>query len=373
MQVLQLLNVVEAKVSCISGSVAKDGDGTDEDAFTAGAVRYIDPDHLRPFTTARGAAQRLCRANGTRFLSGYAIADDRLDEVLRGLDSIAVTVSDVTTALVTDFDQLCMQWEQKNPQIMPWKSKFPCADRVRHQCGMQVSVYKINPQQLPVFSAMEDGILQEVQGMPLQIIREIAKDVSDSWIPTGGRATQRIKGLLTRVRTKLRSLEFLGGDLQGIAQVVEDVLARLPSAGPIEGPDYMLLSGLLLSLSDPARMVQDLAGMAAGLTVDDIWAPEPTSFVLPQDDAATATQASESMLFSDPLEAFDSAPELAQASAPFAPEVPIVQTATAPVATPTTVPAPVFHTPVPGILTPTAAPVVVPPTATAMEEDAWAW
>ena len=271
MQVLQLLNVVVPEVRCISGTVAKDG--ADDAAFTRGAVRYINPTSLRPFATSRGASQRLCRANGTRFLSGYAIADDRMDAVLAGLEVIASEVGGAKTYLVDNYDALRQKWAQANPGILPWQSKFPSSGYVDRQCGMSVAVYKINPQQLPVFSAMEDGVAVELEGLPLQIVQEIAQDVTESWIPDAGRSTQRIKGLLHRVRDKLRSLQFLGGNLQSIAALVEDVISRLPSSGPIEGSDYVLLSGLLFSLADPHRMVRDLSGIDSGLTIDDLWVP----------------------------------------------------------------------------------------------------
>lgn len=273
MQVLQLLNVVVPEVRCISGTVSKDG--SDDAAFTRGAVRYINPISLRQFATSRGAAQRLCRSNGTRFLSGYAIADDRMDAVLAGLEVIASEVGNAKKYLVDNFDNLCEKWSQDNLGILPWQSKFPTAGYVDRQCGMAVAVYKINPQQLPVFSAMEDGVAVELEGLPLQIVQEIAQDVKESWIPDAGRSTQRIKGLLHRVRDKLRSLQFLGGNIQSIATLVEDVISRLPTTGPIEGSDYVLLSGLLFSLADPHRMVRDLSGIDNGSTIDDLWVPPP--------------------------------------------------------------------------------------------------
>lgn len=284
-QVIQLINIVAPDVRCISGAVSKDG--SDDQAYTAGAVRYIDPKALRPFATARAAANRLCRSNGTRFLSGFAVADDRLDKVLAGLEVIASEVDAAKADLQARYSELRNDWESANPSILAWKPKFPDAGYVSRATGMSVAVYKISPHAMPAAGVMADGVVQAIQGMPWQILQEIAQDVSESWQTSASRATQRIKGLLNRVRDKLRSLEFLGGNLRSIAQAVEDVMQRLPHAGPIEGSDYVLLTGLLHSLCDPNRIVNDLSGMSSsGMTVEDLWGlkeePAPVAPVVPE-------------------------------------------------------------------------------------------
>ena len=282
-QVIQLINIVAPDVRCISGSVSKDGN--DDQAYTAGAVRYIDPKALRPFATARAAANRLCRSNGTRFLSGFAVADDRMDKVLAGLEVIAAEVAAAKVDLESRYPVLRDEWEAANPSISAWKPKFPDVGYISRATGMSVAVYKINPQALPA-GAMADGVEQAIQGMPWQLLQEIAQDVSESWLTGATRATQRIKGLLKRVRDKLRSLEFLGGHLRSIAQAVEDVMQRLPHTGPIEGSDYVLLTGLLHSLSDPNRIVNELGTMSSGMTVEDLWGlkeePAPVAPVVPE-------------------------------------------------------------------------------------------
>lgn len=268
---VNLINVVVPDVRCISGGVSKDG--SDDQAFTAGSVRYIDPKELAYFSTARGAAGRVCRQNGARFLSGYAVADDRLDKVLSLLEDIAAEVAVKKAHLIQNYDAMRASWLAKNPSISTWLTKFPDSGYVDRQTGMSVAVYKISPFSMKPDSSIDDGVARQLDGLPWQILQEIAQDVSDTWTPGAHRLTQRIKGLLTRVRDKLRSLEFLGGNLRTIAQAIEDVMMRLPVAGPIEGADYVLLTGLLNALSDPNRIVNELSGMVShGMSVEDLWA-----------------------------------------------------------------------------------------------------
>lgn len=273
-QAVQLINVVVPDVRCVSGTVSKDG--TDDQAYTNGSVRYIDPKELSYFTSARSAAGRICRQNGARFLSGYAIADDRLDKVLASLEEIAIEVASKKSHLIANYDAMRADWLAKNPSISTWATKFPEIGYVDRQTGMSVAVYKISPFAMKPESSLDDGVAQELAGLPWQILQEIAQDVSVTWQPGAQRVTQRIKGLLTRVRDKLRSLEFLGGNLRTISQAIEDVMMRLPSSGPIEGADFVLLTGLLHSLSDPNRIVNELSGMVDhGMSVEDLWGVKP--------------------------------------------------------------------------------------------------
>lgn len=250
METIKLINVVNVEVHTISGGITKDV--AQSEAFTSGAVRYIDAAILRPFGTARTMSNRLCQANGTRFLSGWAISDERLPIVLEGLKKYQQDVEAARENLVDNYEEHLANWETLHPEIKPWRNSFPKVHRARAS-GMSVAVYKIQPQDMESAGFDRNGVERELEGLPWQILEEIAQDVSEAWIPGSDRATQKIKGLLTRVRDKLRSLEFLGGNLRSIARAIEDVMSRLPAAGSITGPDFVMLSGLLHSLADPHR------------------------------------------------------------------------------------------------------------------------
>lgn len=254
-EVLGQLTVVAPEVRAISGTVSRE---TEEDSrkqavFTPGSVRYIDSAFLNPFTAARAHAHRACRQHGTKFLSGYAIPSESLPIVLEALMEIQKRVAEAKALVLLDYDLRMADWIQKNPEVEPWSHRFPSVKYAEKGIGFSVSIYKIDTK--PV-EGLEDEIGLQVQGLPAQILQEIADDVAVTWKPSPeGRATQRIRGLLERIRSKLQSLSFLGGDLGVVASAVAAVLQQLPDKGPIMGGDFIVLANLMDHLSDPAKVV----------------------------------------------------------------------------------------------------------------------
>ena len=255
-RIIKQLNVVVADVKSISGTVSRD-DATDDETkkiFTSGSVRYIDPTHLKIFLAARTAAARAGRAAGVRFLSGYAVTDDQLPDYLESLKEIGSGVEKQKTAVISNWKTLLAEWEAAHPDVARFRSTFPNVTHAMNGIGFSVSLYKINPSDR-LIEGVQDGIKSEVAGLAGRVIEEIAQDVRDSWKPEAVKATQRIKGLLNRTKEKLRSLSFLdGGRLAELSVFIEDTIARLPTIGPIDGTNFLVLAGLMSILGSPEKM-----------------------------------------------------------------------------------------------------------------------
>ena len=56
-----------------------------EDLASLGSKRICNPDDLRSFGTLKARAVNLLEGNGIRFLSGWAVPDTRLPEIMREL------------------------------------------------------------------------------------------------------------------------------------------------------------------------------------------------------------------------------------------------------------------------------------------------
>lgn len=263
-ELTEKINVVAAEVTTLAGSVNRDGNVSDDKVFMPGAVRYIDPKHLRPFTTARQAAWRACRARGVRFRDGFGIGDEALPGLLRELEKIGNDLNAAKERVVRQWPELLLQWEQQHPEIKPFSSKFPPQHYAEKHIGFAVSVMKIQPAEFKLTN-VTDGIQCEIQGLAARVLDEIAQDVKETWCPKPVRgsiaaprekATQKIiNGLLLRVVEKARSLSFIGGGrLAELATFIETTINKLPREGVIEGNNFLVLSGLMSILESPYRM-----------------------------------------------------------------------------------------------------------------------
>lgn len=315
--IIEKINVVALDVSAVSGSISREKrDGENAVVFTSGSVRYIDPKHLRAFTAARQAANRVCRIYGVKFLSGWAVPDKNLEKLNKELQEIAALVESAKADLIANWDTYLAEWGNSNPEVAPYRGRIPTKSYVDCHTGASLAVYRIQPQQTEA-SNIPDGIKTELSGLPARILQEIAQDVHDTWNPSSSQASQRIKNLLSRIRNKFETLAFLGGGLGHLSTFVDEAIKRLPQSGNISGPDFAILAGILSILSSPEEMEKtaamiEAAGMAS--TNDIFSAPavaeaqdeevaevdEPVPVVLLQNDAEPRV---------DPIEPIFDAPE----------------------------------------------------------------
>lgn len=277
-EIIEKINVVSFDIKSVAGTISREaGETGDVTIFTAGGVRYIDPKHLRGFAAARQAANRLCRASGVRFLSGWAVPDKSLGELLDDLTKINQQVEDDKAFLIKNWPLFLGEWEDKNPEVQSYRTRFPSSSYVDVHVGAKLSVYRIHPQATGL--GMADGIESEVTGLSARVLQEIAQDVSDTWNPRANQASQRIKNLLERIKHKCETLEFLGGGLGNLATFIEEALHRLPTQGAITGADFAVLAGILGILSSPKEM-QKVAGMIDSGSTDNLLAiPEQPAVV----------------------------------------------------------------------------------------------
>lgn len=250
-QVIDKINVVVFEVTSISGTVSREA-GDDPKVFTAGSVRYINPDELKVFAASRQSANRACRNRGVRFLSGWAVPDEAVAPLVAELNPIAQRVEAAKAELIAGWDEKLRAWEELQPQVIPYRSRFPTKEHADRQTGARLSVYRIHP--AAVQSEAKDGIQVEVSGLAGRVLQEIAQDVQDTWKPGATQASQRIKNLLNRLANKCRTLEFLGGNLGSMASFIEEAIRRLPTEGTIQGADFAVLAGILNILSSPEKM-----------------------------------------------------------------------------------------------------------------------
>ncbi len=285
-QILEKLNLVHAPVRVISGTVSEGEEnleGRDVDVFRPGSVRYVAAETLRPLLRLRGKVHKVLRQNSAPFLSVRAVSDNAIDGVQAQLVALEAEIDAEREKFIQNFPRYVQDWVSKHPEVAKYSARFPDEALIRTRTGMDVSVFKIHPQQV---KTQRDGIDREVKGLAGRILYEVAQDIEESWDPGAAKGTEKIRGVIRRVIDKLDGLAFVDQNLGHVATMAREVLQRMPVTGVINGVDYVILSGLLKTLSDPKNVVNVARQIAAGTSPTDVWKPIVDTLAQPAQDAA---------------------------------------------------------------------------------------
>jgi hypothetical protein len=277
--------VFEARA--ITGLVSAD-DSADE-SFTSRGVRYMDPKEINAFAAIRQSTHTALLRLGTRFLNGYAVANDKAEKAAAILAEKAAQWAAEKSRIVMSYDRLVEQWVAAHPEVQAFQDRFPSLTWVNSRIGFEWTSIQIAPTQ-----EGERGLAAMIGELPAQILEEVATDVSKSWTPSAQRMNARTRGIIERVADKLDSLSFLGGKLGPMAAQLRQVLSALPKEGTF-GPQEAALASMVLAMLSSPRSAVDL------LTLD------PSSVMAPGLGSAKA---------SEPVIAFEDAAEEAPAPAP---------------------------------------------------------
>lgn len=322
------LILVGVEVRCLSGTVSRDDhDPNDKDAFTTGSVRYIRKGALDPYTAARQAAARACRARGARLLGGWAVPVESLKDLATDLQSIAEFINDRKKPLIENWQAELAKWQEDHPSVSKYAGKFPSAHAAEKGIGIAISMLRVNPEPVKIPGVI-DSTTEQVRSLPMKILWEIANDIQDSWKPGGLKAKETIKALLKRIVSKCQSLAFVGGNLAEVASFVQTAINRLPPSGDIVGNDFLMLSGLLSLLSNPETVAK--GNLMETLTLRQSIAAAPHPAAEPQGEAKDMTKPSRGKKATTKQEA--------KASPAEAPVVPAEKPAAAPVEIPNGMP-----------------------------------
>lgn len=220
-----------------------------EKLATLGSKKICDPEKLAVFSALKRRAERQCEAVGVRFLGGYAIPEDKADEVMKILDGVRDEFEKEKQEFLSEYDRSLREWIDANPE---WSSIIekgvePASTAAR-RLGFAVQAFKVKN-----IDGLDKGLSEHASTLSERLIYEINQQARQAWEESyKGRPSVTRKALrpIKSMLDKLRGLEFLSPYLLTLAVQVEEVLASLPKSGPIEGRNLTSLIGILHVLGD---------------------------------------------------------------------------------------------------------------------------
>lgn len=239
-----------------------------EDLASLGSKRIADPEKLKIFSTLKSRAFNFLDRHGVRFMSGWAIPENKAVLITEELVKIRSEFFAARNDFLSGYDQGIEEWIAKHAawgEII--RDSIVSPDYVRSRMDFRWQLYKVEPMKTQKGSTVEAGLAEEVTGLGNTIFDEIARSATEIWRKVYRDKTEVTHKALSPLRTlkeKLAGLSFVEPHIMPVVEMMETSLKRVPAKGNISGPDLLMLQGLVNLLRDPNALVQHAQKLIEG-------------------------------------------------------------------------------------------------------------
>lgn len=228
-----------------------------EDLASLGSKRICNPDDLRSFGTLKARAVNLLESNGIRFLSGWAVPDTRMPEIMRELAVIRDEFNTAKDAFLLRYDQSVQDWIAKHPQ---WASIIAGStvseEYVRSRMDFRWQMFRVNA---PDTGTLQDDLQHDVDALGTTLFDEVAKAAGEAWHRCYAGKTEITRKALSPLKSiydKLIGLTFVEPRVAPVAELLDTAFRSIPKRGAIKGSMLIMLQGLVSLLQHPQTLME---------------------------------------------------------------------------------------------------------------------
>ena len=253
-----LILVSLAEIHGISGrkklkreDFGKDVDLPPDVIVSLGSKKVIDPRLLNPFNQYKTKAHTLCSNVGIRFLGGYAVPADRVNDLISELNDVKTEFYIYkTTFLQSDFNRWIDDCDVKYRQILRDGAGVDIK-YMDDQIQFGFTAIHITPYGN---SVIQDGIAAQVKSLSDEVFEDVSRLVDGFLGNLNQNAfSQHTINPLRRTADKLASLGFISDKVNKLSIYMNEVLNDVPLSGKVTGRKYSDILSLLNNLRDPQR------------------------------------------------------------------------------------------------------------------------
>ncbi|MEI9697920.1 DUF3150 domain-containing protein [Moellerella wisconsensis] len=249
-----------------------------------GSKKIIDPQLINPFDRFKNQAITACLKVGIRFMGGYAIPTDKVNELVSELNIIKQGFYGYKQEfLKADFNGWINSFEEKYRAILLREAAIDL-EYLDKQIQFGFSVLHITP-----FgnSIVNENLIGQVKSMSDEIFEEVAS-TAEKYLKNvkSDAITQHTLNPIRAIANKLQTLAFIDSTVEGLHKYISDVLNDVPTTGKIRDKHYNDVLSLLNNLRNPKSAKsfvellsnpQTASGLDSSLVIAD-------SFELPSTD-----------------------------------------------------------------------------------------
>ncbi len=252
-----------------------------------GSKKIIDPQHLKPFDKWRKQMWAIAAKRGLRVMDGYGQNPDLVQEVMAEIRAVAAKAQAQAQFIVGNWDKLVSEWASENPQWASLiRSSAPERAWVRSRFHFGVKAYPLSLEGLKALGITDNGLVQDVEGMGEQLVRELTEASEAMWkdFMTREKIGKNQLVPLVAMSEKAKALGFLDGRARQVAKDLTELLASLPQSGPYEKELPAILKGLrgVIKLGRPTVAKSDSVATKTEQPVQPVEQVPETPVELPQ-------------------------------------------------------------------------------------------
>jgi len=227
-----------------------------EDLASLGSKRLLDPDKLTVFNRLKKEAERICLRVGTRFLGGFAVPVESAADITTELERIALDFAAAKTEFIAGYDTAVTDWVVRHPEFAGIiEQAVDSVEFVSTRLSFNFLVVSVGlPDSLPPadVARLESKIGSLSEQMFYEISVEANQLIEQSLLGKE-QVTRNALRPIRRMRDKLDGLGFLDHRVAPVVSTIDDLLARIPNKGAIEGSLLQEILATAMLLSDPDK------------------------------------------------------------------------------------------------------------------------
>jgi len=237
-----------------------------EDLASLGSKRLLDPDKLTVFNRLKKEAERICLRVGTRLLGGFAIPTESAASITDCLERIAQDFTEAKAQFLAGYDAAVTDWVVRHPEFAGIIEQ--AVDSVEYVSTRLSFDYLIVTVGLPdILPEKELARLEtKVSTLSGQMFYEISVEASqliEQSLLGKDQVTRNALRPIRRMRDKLDGLSFLDHRVAPIVSSIDQLLAKIPNKGAIEGSLLQEILATTMLLADPDKTQRHGEGLLA--------------------------------------------------------------------------------------------------------------
>jgi hypothetical protein len=168
------------------------GDIPPEELASLGVKKICDPDELKTFQNLRRRAERVCEAAGVRFLGGYAIPQDKAEDVVAELRKVAADFAEEKQHFLARYSESTEVWLKTIPS--QWRHMVAEAIEPIESISSRLS-FSHQTFQVQGVEGLDDGLTASVNSLGDRLIKEISRSAPGKRLSGDGpRSARRLYG-----------------------------------------------------------------------------------------------------------------------------------------------------------------------------------
>jgi hypothetical protein len=221
-----------------------------EELASLGAKKICHPVLLTRFQALRRRAERICESAGVRFLGGFAIPEEKAEEVAKELEAVAADFEAAKQEFLKSYAENMQVWLKSLPDR--WRTMVEQAvespDHVANRLSFGFQTFQVSG-----VEGLNSGLEKATSRLGDQLFREISQASRLTWsqsFQSRTRVSQKALRPIRSILEKAKGLVFIQPALGPVITGIEQELNRLPKAGYMEGHEFHALVGILNTLSN---------------------------------------------------------------------------------------------------------------------------